>query len=230
MRYIVASALLALLTACGGGGSDAPTAAPQQACIPQAQVRVQLFGDSTQEGWDGGTRQAAVYTPAVALQLALDARYGRGKTLVTSRARSGTTAFELVNGTDGTNQPWPRSVDADIVVVNHGINDATHYGGSMLPQYRAALEQLAKAPAVVVFETPNIVKGWDLAPYAQTMRDVAAAHRLAVADTYKFTSELPDWQILIPDWAHPSSELYKRIAEQVLYPTITPIVDKMLCI
>ena len=164
------------------------------------------------------------------LQAALVAEFGRGVTLVTVRAQGGTTARELVTGTDGRNQPWPRSVNADLVVINHGINDMTHYGPAGFEQYRADLRTLARqSPAKVIFETPNIVKGWDVSIYARAMREVAAEVSAPVADVYAFTAALPDWQALVPDWAHPSTALYQQIGDRVLAPVVAAEVRALLC-
>src|SRR6185312_3542923 len=124
---------------------------------------------------------------------ALDARFGAGATLVTSRAVPGTTSQQLRDGTDGTNAPWPQSVAADIIVVNHGINDM-QASAAALPEtmatYRANLAYFAAHTngAQLVLETPNVVGGWwsttpGTAPYAQTMRDVATEFHDPIADT-----------------------------------------------
>lgn len=210
----ILAAVLALV-ACGGGGTSDPQ--PATPCVQMAQVRVQLFGDSTMEGWDGATGAYAVRTPTSELQDALDARFGRGTTLVTSRAMSGTTARQLVAGTDGRNQPWPRSVDAEIVVVNHGINDATH--GDDLATYKAALAAIVANPggARLIFETPNAVRGADLAPFAQAMRDTGTP----IADTFTLPVELGDW-------AHPTQAGYIKIVRDSLAPAVIPVVEQVL--
>lgn len=176
-------------------------------------------------GWDGVTKLYAVHPPAVALQAALDERFGVGFTLVTSRAVSGTTAVELVAGTDRLNAPWPRSVDANIIVVNHGINDMTHHGDQVA--YRTALRTIAAntAGAKLVFETPNAVLVYDVWPYAQIMRDVASEAHVPVADTFA----LPLRITLLGDWAHPSDEGYLNIVKFSLAPAVMPVVAAMLC-
>lgn len=226
----------------GAGVALLAACASALACKPQ--VRVQLFGDSTQEGYDGSNNLIAKITPAAALQGALDREFGRGKVAVAVRAVQGTTSLQLIAGTDGRNAPWPRSVDADIIVINHGINDMTHYAPGRLARfsgfgwvarmngvkrYTASLRTLAAAPARVIFETPNIVKGGDVAPYAAAMRSVAIEVRAPVADVYAYTSRLLDWKVLIPDWAHPSSALYERIGTLVLAPVVAAEVRLLLC-
>jgi lysophospholipase L1-like esterase len=176
-------------------------------------VRVQLFGDSTQLGWDGVTRRMAKATPDVLLQRILDARLGPGVAVVANRSVSGTTAVQLAEGTDGLNLPWPQSVDADIVVVNHGINDMRV--GNSLAAYRAALETLAKTDAVVIFETPNRTTWPRVDAFVPVMREVAAAHGVPVADVYAYSQ---GFQML--DWAHPTAEQYANIVADVLAPVV----------
>lgn len=222
------------LTGCGGGGGDAPKAPAAATCTPLAQVRIQLFGDSTQAGYEGGAVPSAlaVHTPAVGLQQALDARFGASTTLVTSRAVPGTTSQQLRDGTDGTNAPWPQSVAAEIVMINHGINDMQASADAVpetMATYRANLEFFAAHTngAQLVLETPNVVQGWaptGTAPYAQTMRDVAKAVGAPVADTQAISDTS-----MLGDWAHPTDAGYVTIVSRSLAPTVAPLVAKLLC-
>lgn len=230
IKTIAALLTVTLLQACGGGGSNpAQPTQPPAACTALPQVRIQLYGDSTQMGWDWSDPNNGVIAannPASALQAFFDAKYGAGKVTVSSRATGGTTAKELVAGTDGLNAPWPQSVQAEIAIINYAITDRTH--DDDLPAYRAALEALAIAPAQVVFETPNQVHAYDLTAYAQTMRDVAAEHGLPVADVFAFTLEPAEFA-LMSDWAHPTNALYGDISKHVVQPTVGPLVAKLLC-
>ena len=225
MPTLAAVALAALLSACGGGSGPKSTSV----CVPLDHVRIQLFGDSTQAGYDGGTLTLATITPAIALQAALDAEFGAEVTHVTVRAVPGTNSTQLLAGTDGLNQPWPRSVDADIVVINHGINDLISY--SDVARYQRTLRQLAVSSSarVTIFETPNIVKGWNVGLYADAMREVAAEVGAPVADTYDYTASLPNWQTLIADWAHPNAELYQEITSHVVGPIVASQVRALKC-
>ena len=224
MRWILSAALAAILAACGGGGS---TDSDSVVCMPVVPVRVQLFGDSTQAGYTtnaDGTSTVVSNSPAAALQAFFTAKYGAGTVIVSSRAVGGTTAKELVAGADHLNAPWPASVQADIVVVNHGINDLTHDGD--LAAYQTALRKLAKAPAAVIFETPNAVKEWDLAPYVQVMRSVAKENNLTVIEAYAFTVDKVEQ---LSDWAHPTDELYRLISANVVQPVVASAVSRLRC-
>lgn len=206
------SALLALfLLGCGGGEAQSCGSAP---------IVIQLFGDSTMVGWSAAQPQG---NPAADLQAYLDRRFGAGRTRVEARAVSGTTATQLVAGTDGLNKPWPQSVAADVLVVNHGINDMQ---ARDLVGYRAALQSLARGPAVVIFETQNATWQWDGSAYAQAMRDVAAANGLKIADTFAFTQ---DKRQLLSDWAHPTAQLYAMISAATVQPAVGAAVAAMRC-
>lgn len=208
------SLVLALLAAA------ALAAAPARAARP---VRIQLFGDSTQWGYDGPTGRQVPHPPAQVLQALMDARFGAGRVTVTERAVPGTTAGELLAGTDGRNRPWPQEVDADIVVVNHALNDAgTHVP---LQRYAAALARLH----ATVYETPNpVTVAWDWAPYADAMRHVAADQHAAVADVARWMLARPRWQASLTDGVHPDDATYGAIVREVLMPALVPLVDKAL--
>lgn len=210
-------ALLALPLALACAGALAPAHAHA------TPVRVQLFGDSTQWGYDGKTRQPVAQPPVALLQAAMDARFGVGAVLVTERAVPGTTSGELLAGTDERNRPWPQEVDADIVVVNHALNDAR--SRVPLDVYRRNLEALHPT----VFETPNpVTVDWPSPAYVAAMRDVAAGQHAPVADVDAWMRRQPHWQALLDDGVHPTQAGYREIVQKVLMPTLEPLVVKAM--
>lgn len=187
-------------------------------------VRIQLFGDSTQYGYDGRTEGQVAHPPAAMLQQLMDARFGAGRVLVTERAVPGSASGQLLAGTDGRNRAWPKEVAADIVVVNHALNDADAH--VPLARYARNLRRLH----ATVFETPSpvTVPGWRWAPYAQAMRRVAAEQHAPVADVARWMLAQPGWQSHLTDGVHPDDETYGAIVREVLMPTLAPLVDKAL--
>lgn len=223
----MATALLAAgLAACGGGSQRVCAAGP---------LRVQLFGDSTVWGYDGAAANGTVAstTPASALQQWLDQRLGRGAVVVLSRAVSGTDSSQLLAGTDGLNAPWPQSVDAYLVVVDFGINDKLRQLGEA--SYAANLQRLVEAPATVVFQTPlPVVDGSQPAgistSYAETMRAVATASKVVLADASAYALAQPGWfASYAPDGMHPNSAGYTLLAENVLGPALLPLLQHPNC-
>jgi lysophospholipase L1-like esterase len=208
------SSLLAFVAACTTAGACAQAPRP---------VRIELFGDSTQWGYDGRTERQVPHPPAQVLQALMDARFGTGRVVVTERAVPGTTAGELLAGKDGRNRPWPQEVDADIVVVNHALNDANTH----VPLRRYA-ETLARLHATV-YETPNpVTVAWNWAPYADAMRRVAADQHAPVADVARWMLARPRWQATLVDGVHPDDATYGAIVREVLMPVLAPLVDEAL--
>lgn len=219
MRFLALLFPLALV-GCGGGGSSDPARPAVVVCTP-AFVTIALYGDSTQAGFDGSA--LVLKTPTILLQEDLDSRFGRGSTLVVNHGVGSTTALDLIRG-DGVNQPWPKGVQADLVVDNHGINDATNYADVTV--YKAALRTIAmSSPVPLIFETPNQVHGADTGLYAQAMREVAQEFGLPVADVNPYLS-----LGLLSDWAHPSQEGYDLLVKNILAPVVAAKVAPLRCV
>ena len=229
MKALNTLTLFAMLAGCGGGTPMSPplpalAEVSRVACVSTGTVvRIQLFGDSTMAGYSGSG--LALHTPQSALQADMDAMFGAGAVVVENRAVGSTNSGQLVAGTDGLNAPWPASVNADIVVVNHGVNDAAN-GVSPLA-YRRNLETLAVAPARVVFETPNPVEDFSVAAYAHTMVAVASERGIPVADAFSYVTGLGG--NYRADWAHPRDDLYQYIVRMSLEPVLVPMVQSLRC-
>lgn len=177
-------------------------------------VVVEYYGDSTVWGYkseDGG--QVAVPAPA-AFAAALPAK----RFDVRNEGVSGTTACDLLRGTDGKHPPWQQQMAASrakYVLVNFAINDQWKHD---LGTYRSCLRDLARTAKQfgkqMIFETPNPTRdsgsgGLDI--YVNAMRDVAYQERLPVIDQYKYLTEFlggQDIQAICPDGLHPSDAVY----------------------
>lgn len=243
----LALALSVTLAACGGGGEtgaapgdstpSAPTSAPaasapaQSASQPQVvksqcrDVKVALFGDSAMQGSQIYTLDA---NGRSALGRYLDAHSTRHVVLI-DKSAPGTTSTQMVAGWDGVSQGpvWPYKVDADFVVVNHGLNDSTR---TPIDLYETNLRIIAGAGTPVLFQTPNPVPGltW-MAGYTDTMKRVAQDTHSSVADVFGYVMAQPNWEKLIPDGAHPSYELYLALAADVVGPALLPLVEGVPC-
>lgn len=224
IKHGLALIFCAILAGCGGGGGDATQpSTPQPTC--QRPIKIQLFGDSTQWGYlaEGGGIRAPLY-PELVLQWDMDQRFGLGVVIVSTRAVSGTTSGHLIAGTDGLNLPWPKSVDADIVVINHGINDIAFKVPAEV--YADHLRTFLSAPAKVVFETPLPVSTATI-DYADIMRQVAAETGTQLIDARAYVQSLPDWWQYATDGVHATGQGYELIAHNSLFPGLAPIVEKL---
>lgn len=220
MSFLQSRPLVALivlyLSGCGGGGSSVPE------CVPKA-VKVQYFGDSTAVGYDGKTGEIADPSPIQLLQAEMDARFGVGAVTTELRAVAGTDTSMLLAGNDWLNLPWPQSVDADILIMNHGINDQFHD-----TPYEANLRQLAVAPAQILWETPNPNPALDMTPWVETMKTVAHDFGIPIADTFTYVNSIPNWQDEFYG-AHPDAAMYVLIVQNALAPALIPMVAKLRC-
>lgn len=235
-KFILGAAMALVLTACGGGGGDAPSAPstpPAQAsCQPLATVNIQMFGDSTFLGY-GATTDAngnITYAPAPMIQRAMDARFGVGAVKVYGNASAGTTSTQLINGTDGINAPWPGSVmtNAHIVIVNHGINDEEQ--ATPMATYKANFQAFASLKVPVVLQTANpTLQAWDNPAYAQAVRDVAATAGATLADVQKYMSGFGNLDQYLADGIHPNDMGYQAIVTNVTLPALMPLVAKLKC-
>ena len=114
-------------------------------------------------------------------------------------------------------------------MINHGINDMNH--DRDVPSYLAALRALAAntGRARLIFETPNVVAENDMTGYVKATQDTAKEFGLSVADTYAYTSNIPNWHAALSDWAHPKDATYVDIVKYSLAPAVISEVSPLLC-
>lgn len=149
------------------------------------------------------------------------------KLVITTRSSGNSTSGQLINGTDGVNGPWPDSIDANIVVINHGTNDAKM--GVSLDRYRSnliSLKQKLRPDQIVVWMTPTTNLAWDTNPYAQVMREVAGYFDDIVADANRTIK--PNWLGELPDGLHPRQLGYAELVDLCLAPKINSAIIRHL--
>ena len=204
---LTASLLAAALAACGGGGGAEPIPEGYQRingrllplCTPQAGIRIQLFGDSTQE------------VQGTEIQQWLDGRFGPGVVTVTNHGKSGSSTADF---------PAALVQPGAITVLNYGIND------SRLPSATVdAYKKRLAAFAPTVFQTPSPTYDG----YAPAMRLVAEQLGRPVIDVSKEFRLQPNWQGQVPDAVHPTWSALLWIAYQVVGPALATQVDQRLC-
>lgn len=204
IRHLAAATALALLAACGGGGSDAPTAQPQaEQAGPvvmrqvSGQANVHVYGDSI------------AVAEAVALKDLIAPHH------VTSHAVGGKTLRWAID--TGLLAAAP-GTDAHVVVLAYGTNDARMLAENYSPaQFGAALGRVARdlhsAGIALVIETPpqvllDLAVSWRFNnlgadQYADAARAVARDVGAVLCDrnTRQSTPET------MPDGVHPVGAL-----------------------
>lgn len=195
------------------------------------RVKIQLFGDSVLRGYltgAGGVRAAAY--PELLMRNFFERVYGSGEVRVETRAVDGTYTKHLLDGTDGLNLPWPQSVNADLVIINHGVNDASYIAANSWTQaqYSSTLQSLiATCPVPVVLLTPTPVSNANpnLAP---AMRTVATNTGTQLIDVRAYIDTVPNWVATYsPDGIHLNNAGYQLIYANSILPALAPIVASM---
>jgi lysophospholipase L1-like esterase len=176
---------------------------------------IDYYGDSTVWGYASGQGTQVAKPAPVAFAEALPASL---KYQVRNEGVSGTTACQLLNGTDGKHPVWEQqmaSSNARVVIINHAINDQWK---DDIPNYKSCLLALAKTAKQggksVLFETPNPTRdsGSDgLDRYVRAMKEVALQTGVPVIDQYQYlTNHLQGANptTICPDGLHPSDAVY----------------------
>ncbi len=183
---------------------------------PATTVTVAYHGDSTIWGYRSGSGgQVATPAPAAFAQSLAASGW---KVDVRNEGVSGSTACSLLNGTDGVHPAWSSyiaSSPAQVVILNHAINDEWSYD---IGTYQGCLRQLAQIAKShgkrVIFETPNPTRdsGPDgLDQYVNAMKQVAAEESVQVIDQYTYLTNYLNGQSvtqICPDGIHPSDSVY----------------------
>ncbi|WP_420473381.1 SGNH/GDSL hydrolase family protein [Noviherbaspirillum sp. ST9] len=178
---------------------------------PATPEVIEYYGDSTVWGYRTNTGgQVSVPAPAAfAAALPNPSAY-----VVRNEGVSGTTACELLNGTDGRHPRWSEQMAASkarYVFVNHGINDQWKMD---LNTYKGCLRSLAQTAKQygkqMIFETPNPTRD-DVSVMANAMKEVAAQENLPVVDQYTYLRQYLNGQSvfsIVPDGLHPTDAVY----------------------
>jgi hypothetical protein len=135
---------------------------------------------------------------------------------VNNEGVNGTTACELLNGTDGRHPAWAVQMAnsaASFVIINHAINDSQQEAAD---QYAGCLTQLVQQARsrgkTVILETPNPTKYGELDTFVAVMKNVANQQGVAVIDEYRYLNDYLNgasvYQIC-PDGIHPTDDIYK---------------------
>jgi len=212
-----AHVLLAALLFSANAGAETP-------------VTIVMYGDSTTWGktlLHGAYSQSPTNEPGE-LQRMFDE--AGEHVVVKNRGVSGLSCLDFLqgkpfHGLDAWDVEMKRS-NADIVVMNVGINDVLLRPGAGISDCYARLSAIAKANGkIFVIETPNpVAYFWN----ARVGR-VAAQGRdagLVVIDQWTAIQKIPNWRSMLSDGVHPDAALYQRKAA-ISFPTLDGIVKSV---
>ncbi len=179
---------------------------------PTQAVVIDYYGDSTVWGYESGSG-ARVATPApaaFAAALGTPSRY-----TVRNEGVNSSDACQLLNGRDGRHPAWDTQMaasNADVVILNHAINDQ---GRLSIAEYQSCLTALATTAKShgkkVIFETPNPIFSSSLSVYANAMKTVAAQQGAPVIDQYNYLLAYLNGKsayTICPDGLHPTEAVY----------------------
>ncbi len=185
--------MVSIVLLAGCSGSASLEAVPEPAFPQTAQIKghVGAYGDSTQKA------------------LGMPHASERPGWTIDNRGVSGSTAGQLLNGTDGLNRPWAEEMagsPAELVIINHALNIS---GGTTTAQYEEHLTELVTiaqaAGKRVILEDPNEAEPhgeFDMHAFAErieVMRRVATKHRARHCEQPR---------VPLQDGAHPTPEGY----------------------
>ena len=144
---------------------------------------------------------------------------------INNRAVGNTASGNLLNGSDGVNSAWPDNINANIIVINHGLHDAK--ANVDIETYKnnlIALRQGVNSGQILVWQTPAPALTVNTAPYADAMIQVANQFNDLVADTRKILN----WTNELPDGEYPRQLGYARWIDLVLSEKINSAILKHL--
>lgn len=204
-----------------------------------AAIKIDLYGDSTQAGAEliNGSYVTSINTPALVLQQRMNIRFGVGQVLVRNKSIGGTTIVQQYFGQAPFTRTWAAEMaasDANIVIDNHGINDA--FISYMRPidyvwcHNQMSAEAQARGKKYYA-ETPNPLNNPANAKLVSFINALYAGPLYAGTNTlYVNNMVMNNWSYWIkqlPDGIHPNAEMY-QFESNLLFYTLEPVVKIML--
>lgn len=242
----ILSALLLSCAACGGGGDGSSAYASTPVAQEQKPVLIEAYGDSTTEGYtvENGVSGINPKNKIAVLQDLLQQRFGNSVT-VSNQGVGGTEASQLLNGTDGRHPAWEKQMaqsKANIITIEFGLNDTFFFGNpregvesespDRFEQIITELVTRARAAGklVVLIEpgpscNPN--RQAALPYYVMRVDNVAKTLGVPLVPHYWPIIAKPNWQALLSDCTHPTTELYSIQAKST-FDVIEPIVADLI--
>lgn len=168
------------------------------------------------------------------LQTLLQAQLG-SRITVSNQGAPGSTLGTLMAGSDGMHASFDQQMaqsKADIVLVNHGVNDSA-WGGEDVPQFGALETQLVaiaqKHGKIVVLEEagPVCSQNYNVQPYASTTDVIASQTGVALVSQYQAMLSVPNYCSHLSGQYYPDPYVYSIKAEREA-SVLAPLVQKLI--
>jgi hypothetical protein len=251
----LAAGMALVLTACGGGSNSTtagnaspkavapvavgPASSASAPAAPQSKtVLIEVNGDDAMLGVtsnNNGFVTISQQSEPADTQALLRAQFGDGITIV-NHAEGGraSTLVNMMNGVDGGGPPFAQRMltsKADIVLVNHAINDDL---SQSLAPYADALvawvQAVRAAGKIAVLEEPNPVCDANhphLENYVSTMDGIATQYNVPIVKQFDYIQTLPNWQTHLSACLYPDEWLLHIKAQQEAN-VLAPIVQQLI--
>lgn len=193
-------------------------------------IYIAMYGDSTTWGITlvhGQYVQSPTNQPAVLQRMFEDAH---DSVIVENHGVLGATCMDLLRGQiTGASIPWDKEMEqsnADIVVMNIGINDVQRKTQGRVPECYRKLAAITKAHGkLFVIETPNpVTPSWgdQVGDVAKEARDSGSI----VIDQWTSIQRIPRWNEMLPDGIHPNGTLY-RYEAIIAFPLLSKLAASL---
>jgi hypothetical protein len=164
-------------------------------------VLIEAYGDDAMYGLNPAVGAPYAFNTPADLQTLLQNQFG-DRVTVSNQGAPGSTLATLMAGSDGNHLPFDQQMarsKANIVIVNHGVNDSA-WGGEDVMQFRALLTQFVATAErhgkIVVLEEPGPVcsANYNVAPYVAATDATATQTGSPLIPQYQAMLAIPNWQ------------------------------------
>lgn len=182
-------------------------------------MKVSFYGDSTMYG---STVEKGTYVKSP-FNIPATVQVNFPSISVENKAIGGTRSDEWLWGRGQVTKSWEHemgSSDADIVVINTGINDV-FFPQLSYADYQYCYTEFARIAAShnkqMVFQSPNMInhvlgeKLWD---WQHRLKDIATQIGIPHINQWDtIAAAVPQWWLTLPDGIHPGNDLYKFMGQ-----------------
>lgn len=232
-----ASAPVQVVPSAQAASAPAPASTPVSA---SKAALIEVNGDDSMFGVTSigyGTPTITQQSEPADSQALLRAQFGDGVTII-NHAEGGraSTLVNMMAGVDGGGPPFAERVKtskADIVLVNHAVNDDLSQSlGPYTDALVAWVQAVRAAGKIPVLEEPNPVcdSGHpNLQNYVSTMDNIAAAYNVPLVKQFDYLQTIPNYCSHLSGGLYPDDAIYAIKAQReaaVLGPIVAAALSK----